>query len=297
MNKTKDESEIRLKTHELTPEENNSAKEAEIEKVSAKNIAESAEPEATVYVAPSGYGDRFASEFKSLPRDWQVFLCEREAENEKTINDCRKKLETYGFLEFLFGNEREHFEKRGFQSIQEWLQGLAWLDAAMEENPAATLRAVALVYGVDLNNSKVQNAAVSPEVVARICKLERGYHDLTSYLQQEQNRNLANLLFMFGRQTDQEGKLLHPYFETVKGLISGLLESGLCSDIETAYGCALWLNPSVREELIQKQISSKAAEADKAQKAAFAVKGKADAPARELTLRETLEKNMATLMG
>jgi hypothetical protein len=300
MSETRDELEHRLKTQELTApkaEVNNLSETSEIQNAAADNSAEAAETGEVICVAPPGYGDKFASEFGNLPTEWQIFLCEREAENEKTINDYCKRLEAYGFLEFLFGNARERFNRRGFKTIQEWLQALAWLDAAMEENPEATLRAVALVYGVDLKAKSANNSAVSPEMVARVCKLERGYHDLTSYLQQEQNRNLANLLFMFGRQTDQEGNLLHPYFEAVKELVSGLLESGLCADIETAYGSALWLCPSVRDELIQKQISSKAAEADKAKKAAFAVKGKADMPARELTLRETLEKNMAALMG
>lgn len=250
----------------------------------------------TVCVAPSGYQEKFASEFKNLPQEWQVFLCEREAENEKKINDYCQKLDAYNFLEFLFGHGRENFVRRGFHSIQEWLQGLAWLDAAMDENPAATLQAMAVVYGVDLGSSSA-GARISPEMVARVCKLERGYHDLTSYLQQEQNRNLMHLLLMFGHQTDPQGNLLHPYFEEVKDQVLGLLESGLSSDIEAAYQSALWLKPAVREELIQKQISLQAAEAEKAKKAAFAVKGKSEVPARELTLRETLEKNMAALMG
>lgn len=300
MSETREELEHRLKTQELTAstaDVNNLSKMSEIQNIATDNSAENTETGEVICVAPPGYGEKFASEFGNLPTEWQIFLCEREAEKEKTIKDYGKRLEAYGFLEFLFGNARERFNQRGFKTIQEWLQALAWLDAAMEENPEATLRAVAMVYGVDLKSKSANNSAVSPEMVARVCKLERGYHDLTFYLQQEQNRNLANLLLMFGRQTDQEGNLLHPYFEEVKDLISGLLESGMCADIETAYGSALWLKPSVREELIQKQISSKAAEADKAKKAAFAVKGKADMPARELTLRETLEKNMAALMG
>jgi len=250
-----------------------------------------------VITAPSGYTEKFASEFKNLPQEWQVFLCEREAENEKVINDYRARADAYNFLEFMFGADTERFNRRGFRTVQEWLQGLAWLDAAMDENPAATIAAVAAVYGVPLGELSRAMPAVSPEMLARISKLERGYHDLTFYLQQEQNRNLMQALLMFGRQTDSEGNLLHPYFDKVSEQIVGLLNCGLAHDIDDAYQSAVWLQPAIRSELIQKQISSQAQEAEKAKKAAFAPKGKSEVPARELTLRETLEKNMAALMG
>ncbi len=264
---------------------------------SAENITpEKTPPEdgvAVVIAAPSGYTEKFASEFKNLPHEWQVFLCERETENKNKINDCRAKLAAYDFLEFLFGNEPERFKRRGFNSVQEWLHGLAWLDQAMDENPAQTIAAVAAVYGVPLGDLRRALPSVSPDMMARICQLERGYHDLSSCLQEMQHSNFYGTLNAFGRQTDREGNLLHPYFEQVKREICGLLKNGTATDIEEAYQSALWLNPSVRSELIKQQINSEAKAAEQAKKAVFAIKGKAEQPERELTLRETIAKNMA----
>ncbi len=296
MSELRDEIERQFKAHGLVPNEaenetNSFPVETPPEEIPAETAA------AMAVTVPSGYTEKFASEFKNLPQEWQVFLCEREAENEKKINDCKAKSDAYNFLEFLFGAESERFNKRGFHSVQEWLQGLAWLDAAMEENPAATLAAVASVYGVPFNALSQAVSSVSPEMMARVCKLERGYHDLTSYLQQEQNRNLMTALLMFGRQTDQDGNLLHPYFNEVRAQIVGLLNCGLANNIDDAYQSAIWLQPAVRDELIKKRINSQAQEAEKAKKAAFTLKGKAEKPTRELTLRETLEKNMAALIG
>lgn len=247
----------------------------------------------TAVSTPPEYPEEFASEFKNLPQKWQDFLCEREAENKKQIAEYRTKLDAYNVVETLFGNRRGRLAEKGVQTVSQWLQGLAWLDTAMDINPAETLAAVAVVYGVDLNTAKQAQTAASPAIMARVCQLERSYNDLTSYLREMQNRNFNNTLSAFGRQTDREGNLLHPYFEQVKQSICDLLKSGTVEDIEAAYQSALWLDPSVRKELVQKQIDSEAEAAATSQKAVFALKGKAEKPERELTLRETIAKNMA----
>ena len=244
-------------------------------------------------VAPPEYPQEFASDFKNLPEKWQVFLCEREIENKNKIAECSAKSDAYGVLEALFGSRSGRLKEKGVDTVTQWLQGLAWLDEAMDENPAATLCAVASVYGVDLRAAGQRQAAIPPAIIARVCKLERDYHDLTSYLRETQNRNFLNALNAFGRQTDREGNLLHPYFEQVKHEVCELCQKGADSDFEAAYAKALWLNPSVRKELIDKQISSEAEAAQKAKEAVFAVKGKAEKPERALTLRETIAKNMA----
>ena len=242
---------------------------------------------------PPTYPEEFASDFKNLPQKWQDFLCEREAENKNKIAEYVAKLDAYGVLETLFGNRSTRLKEKGVSTITQWLQGLAWLDEAMDVNPVATLGAIASVYGVDLHAAEQRQEAVPPAVIARVCQLERNYHDLTSYLHETQNRNFQNALNAFGRQTDRDGNLLHPYFEQVRQEICDLLNCKTNCDLETAYAKALWLNPSVRKELIQKQIDSEADAAEKSKQAVFAVKGKAEHPERVLTLRETIAKNMA----
>lgn len=243
--------------------------------------------------APPEYQGKFASEFKNLPEEWQIFLCEREAENKKKNDENCAKLDAYNVLETLFGEKRDRLHAKGIDTVTQWLQGLAWLDAAMDENPAATLGAIAAVYGVNSDALRSPHNEVHPAIMARVCELERNYHDLTSYLREVQNRNFVETLEAFGRQTDREGNRLHPHFEEVKQEICDLLRSGAAKDMETAYQDALWLNPQIRKELVKKQIDSEATAAEISKKAVFALKGKAEKPARELTLRETIAKNMA----
>lgn len=115
-------------------------------------------------------------------------------------------------------------------------------------------------------------------------------------MQYEQYQRLVDVVTMFGNQTDVNGRPLHPYFEEVKQQVFNLLQNGMAQDVSQAYEQALWTHPAVREELIKQKISSSAAEAQKAKQASFAPKGKAEAPAKELTLREEIAKNMAAFM-
>ena len=292
MSELRDEIKRQFKAHGLLED----SAENKTENPDDENAVVETPPEikvVTAITAPSGYTEEFASAFKDLPQEWQIFLCEREAENKEEIAKCRAKLDAYNVLETVFGARRDRLAAKGVETIGQWLEGLAWLDEAMDENPASTLAAVAAVYGVDLRSSQQAQSALSPAIMARVCKLERSYNDLTSYLREMQNRNFDNTLNAFGRQTDREGNLLHPHFEDVKQSICDLLKSGTIADIEEAYQSALWLNPSVRQELVQKQINSEAKAAEQSKKAVFALKGKAEKPERELTLRETIAKNMA----
>ncbi|MBO6281502.1 MAG: hypothetical protein J6N49_03105 [Alphaproteobacteria bacterium] len=249
-----------------------------------------------IIIAPKGYTEKFADDFKNLPQEWQVFLSEREASTDAKLNDYAEKLQNYQSLDELFEQNKQRLKNLGIEKMQDWLTGLAWLDKQIEEHPAKTLQAIAAIYGVKAEFPQIRNKQPEPEVVARLCQLEHQYRDLTSYLQNQDKQRLADLIRMFGRQTDQSGNLLHPYFDEVKQQVFALLNSGAAADIEQAYENALWLNPSTRARLVQKTINAQTAEAEKAKKAAFAPKGKAEKTERPLTLREEIAKNMAALM-
>lgn len=246
--------------------------------------------------APESYQKKFASDFKNLPPEWQAFLSEHENKNNKKYQQILDSLQAYEKLERLFDENRLRLQEQGFLKIQDWLEGLIWIDEHLAARPKETIMAIAKVYGVKLDGVEEKNSPLVKETIARLNHLENNFDELTSYLNGLQNQRLEDMLQMFGRQTDDEGNLLHPYFEAVKSQVYNLLAGGTSSSIEDAYESALWLNPQVRAELIEKQISSKAAEAQKAQKAAFSPKGKTEAPERPLTLREELEKNMAAFM-
>lgn len=302
MNDLRKEIEHQFKIHGLIPEneqkdaENSNGEEQTV--IIAEETADTGEPaeKVTVVIAPKGYSEKFASDFKNLPEEWQVFLSEREANNEAKINDYTAKLQNYLSLEELYEKNRQRLHYLGIEKMQDWLEGLAWLDKQIEDEPAKTLQALAVIYGVKAVFPQLKRNEAEPEVVERLCQLEHKYRDLTDYLQEQKTQNLIDSIRMFGRQTDRDGNLLHPYFDEVQQQVFALLDRGLAADINQAYENALWLNPSVRAHLVQKEISAQALEAEKAKKAAFAPKGKAEKTERPLTLREEIAKNMAAFM-
>lgn len=300
MNDLRKELERQFKAHGLLDDQTENEVSDAFPKAVSQGEPSAPQVEETTVVqallAPESYQEKFASDFKNLPQEWQVFLIEHENKNNEKYQQALNGLQDYKLLEAQYEANRLRLQEQGVEKIRDWLSGLIWIDSEMARRPEQTLLAIAKVYGVNLENGKHKQSGVSDETVARLNQLEQNFHEITSYLSGLHNQRMDEILQMFGRQTDQEGNLLHPYFEAVKNQIWGLLESGAVQNVEDAYENALWLNPQVRSELIEKQISFRAAEAQKAHKAAFSPKGKSEAPERPLTLREELEKNMAAFL-
>jgi len=244
--------------------------------------------------APAGYAPEFAEDFKNLTPKWQEYLGKREKETAGRLEEFANKIAGYKWLDDIYANSKERLDNEGVASARDWLSGLAYIDEKMGSNPLETLLCLAKFYGIDLNSGKSCGPADrSGEILSRISQIERKYGELIAVLAERNAADFENRLKMFGMQTDVYGKPLHPYFFELLPQIRKLLSGGIGGDIEEAYNKALWMNAEIREKLVSQQINLRAAEAQRAKKAAFAPKGKTKAPERELTLREELEKNMA----
>ncbi|MBP5352538.1 MAG: hypothetical protein J6Y91_02080 [Alphaproteobacteria bacterium] len=250
-----------------------------------------------VIQAPEGYSEQFAADFANLSPAWQEYLSQREHELAEQLTAFREKLQRYAGLENIYADRAEHLQKLGLSCIQDWLEGLAVLDAAMENNPQQTLALIASCYGLGRECPPPRCSEIPAFVFARLGKLERDYADMSAYLHHQKSREQEELIRMFAAQKDADGQPQHPYFDELKPQVLKLLDNGTAFDVADAYEKAKWLNPFVREELIKAKISSQSAEAQKAKKASFAPKGKAEAPEKELTLREEIQKNMAAFIG
>ncbi len=245
---------------------------------------------------PQDYAQPFAEDFKNLSPAWQNYLLQREAYRSEQDKYLSGLLSEYDVLRQLFQAESLRLRADGINKMIDWFAGLAEIDRQLHNSPVETIMALAKVYGVELGSLSTADPQLTAEVSKRLRRLEDNYHDLTNHLEELQIQKLADVIRIFGQEKDARGNIIHPYFDEVKDQIFDLLNVGLAEDVLEAYNKALWLNPHIREELIKQKINSQAADAKKAQKAAFAPKGKAEAPERELTLREEIAKNMAALM-
>lgn len=293
MSKLREELERQFKAYGLFTGDSKKETPKTEDNVAAIQPSTEQKSEVDVFTAPQNYQEEFANDFKNLPHNWQKFLSEREKNLQQKLDDNAKHLQTFQGIENMFNTRKASLNNQGIRSLQEWIEGLAWIDENMETRPAEVIRCLAVLYGVNLNTSQNKNEPVSEEMLARVHKLEHNFHKVISDLQYMRAKQLGDLMHIFANQKDEKGALLHPHFYEVLPQLQKILQGNGLSDIADAYNGALWLNPRIREELIDEKISSKAQEAEKARRASFAPKGKAQAPERRLTLREQLEKNMA----
>lgn len=267
---------------------------------SPESSLNAAEPEAKqdaqehefVAIAPKSYRKQFADDFKNLSPEWQNFLLEREGQIEKGFSEVNNKISGYKVLEEIFKQNHERLSPY-FEKAKDWLEGLAKIDTAMDKNPMRTLKAIADYYGIKIEFPNHRNIRANSEIVDRLEQLEQGFNALQNHFKEENKARFASDIENFGKQCDENGCPLHPFFSEVREQMALLLQKGAVNSFDEAYVQAIWLNPCTREKLINKQIEARAGQAQKSQDAAFAPKGKAVAPDRVLSLREELEKNMA----
>lgn len=246
--------------------------------------------------APADFEPEYAAAFSELSPKWQKYLSKREEKLKAERQELSAKIGLLDSLKNLDGEFQKRKTENNIHSLREWLEGLAYIDEQMHSRPVETLNAIAQVFKVKAQFSETPQTEISDRILKRLSDLDLSFHSLRDYLQQSEQRSFYSQIQAFGSQKDESGHLLHPYFDAVFKQMQALLQNGLASSIEDAYKQAVWLNADVRKELIAKQIDSDAAEAQKAQKAAFSPKGKAKAPERPLTLREEIEKNMAAFL-
>jgi hypothetical protein len=165
----------------------------------------------------------------------------------------------------------------------EWIRnlGMAHQTLAMgsPEQKLQIFAKLAQDYGVPL--AAVQQAQsgqvdpIVPQLMQYIQSLEGKVNTVASWREQQEQAQIQNELAKF---SDAEK---YPHFESVRGTMAQLLESGVAQDLEDAYSKAIYLDPEIRQAELERK-AQEHAEAQlqtqqKEQKAEAARKAKAAA--------------------
>ena len=226
---------------------------------------------------------------------------EEISSSEETPQAHDEKVEAIThWVDKLFSEEQERLSKQGILSAEQWVKNMAAIDKAIAEHPEGTLNFLAQVYGVNVPQKRETKQEYDPKIIQCLRNLEQNQKNLWLALdnQSQQTRQLA--INNFASAKDDEGHLLHPHFDQVKNDMFALLDSRIVTDYESAYEKALWLNPQIRSDLLEKQESDKlrslAEEADKAKAAGFSPKGGQEKEDfSQMTTREILEHTFKKL--
>ena len=239
--------------------------------------------------APKAYKKEFQDSFKTLSPEWRQYLIEREKQSERGFSDMGNKLNDLKWVDNLYNTRAERLKANGYSKAQDYIEQLVQIEDALNADPQSTLQALAEAYGVKFND----NTALS--------SLQRQVNDVQQlvaaqrqYIQQQQQETGNRLVNEFVNAKDEAGNPKHPYFNDVREVMTDLIRKGAANDLDTAYNMAIWTNGDIREKLIQaekaKELATKVDKAQKAKDAGFNPTSKTVPPAKEETLRDSLER-------
>ncbi len=212
---------------------------------------------------------------------------------------AEEKLEAaHHWIDDIFSKEKSRLEKSGITDPEVWVKALAYFDSALENHPQETLRYLAQAYNVNL--SAESDTQIVQEISVRLQKIEEHLAFLQQALVVKEQKAEQQAFENFAEDRDEEGNLLHPYFEQVRSEMLFLLNSNAVTDLDKAYEQALWMNPQTRAVMIAKQSAKQvrelAEEAEKAKEAGFAPEGKLSRDDfKNLSTREILERQFNAL--
>lgn len=202
-------------------------------------------------------------------------------------------------VEERFSQNAEWLKQNGIENASMWLKHLLELDEKMRSNPVETLAQISATYGVQQNattngveaTKSPQSAQKMPiqEVEAENQKPKLNaseYQALLGELKKivaYQQRSVAQQkLHEQLSRLDNEGRPCFPHHNEVKGVVEKLLLCGQARSVDDAYQQALWLNPKIREQMMQdytlNAFKTKSQDAEKAKEASIVLEATASKP-------------------
>lgn len=239
----------------------------------------------TVISAPNSYKQEFKDSFHTLSAEWQKYLSSREKEYEQGLSRARN---AYGWIDKIATEKKDLIAARGFKNFEEYINTLIEVSDGLENNPEAALVKLEAAYGV---KCAVNDNALQKQISSQNARID----ELKANLQFFENERAVRELEAFANAKDENGRIKHVYLDELKEQMRLLIKAGLASSFEDAYNQALWRVENVREKVLadraKAEFSRKENEAHKAKRASFEPESKNEGSARELSLREEIERN------
>lgn len=228
------------------------------------------EQPSTAVEPPKSWSADVKAEWSKLPPAVQQAVLKRETEiNEGGRRWSEEKRQYDEVLSPVRGLAQQHgVDER--ETINRLLSANEWL----ERDPKGALAAFAKAYGVDLNAPTNSNAP-QRQADPRIAQLHQEVSGLKTTLQQREIAEASSAIESFASSPG------HEHFETVKARMGQLMEAGQATSLNDAYEQAIWLEPTIRPQLIAAQTASdlaarrasEKATADKARAGALSLNG------------------------
>lgn len=259
------------------------------------------------------------AKFAALPREAQEIVLQRERDVERHLTqksqEAAELKKQYERLDSVIAPYRQALAERGLDEAG-YVSRLIDLDRQASTDPAGFVRWFAQQYNVDLGGKPPEGGeqsvvqSLQSEIVQLKQQLGSKVEGLERQFTQKQQSEIRGQIDAFKSQPGRE------HFDSVRGQMAALMQSGQAQSLEQAYDMAIWANPEVRAQLMaaeqarqaeaareaeQKRAQQQKLAAEKARKAAgtqvsqrASLTGGAMPPSSE---REALARRFDELMG
>lgn len=244
---------------------------------------------------PSTWKKEAAQKWDQVDPEIQAEIIRRELNIHEGIREYKSAAEEARMLREATKQYEPLLQQLGTSPVQVVAQLLPTANVLYTGTPEQKLYALAQTardFGVDLAQLASLPAAqpVDPYFAQLNAKLDQLSNSVYSQQQAQQQAQMM-------RAQQEEAQLhteltsfaaTHPHFETVRYQMGQLIDSGLASDLEEAYGMAVFAHPELRPQMAVQQ---QAQAAQKAKSAAVSVRGSptgATAPSNVADRREAL---------
>jgi hypothetical protein len=247
-------------------------------------------PPTEITAVPRSISPEHADKFKALPneiKDWLLKVDEGQYRTfSKKMGEIGVKERRYRDLDDAVAPYEVEWAKHGVSVGQVINNYLAW-EKSYHENPEKTLGEMAAEKGLTLETILGNKDNVpSPELVElrkKVAQLESGYQDTQKQSIAEYNQSLNNDIESYATEAGQDGKPLRPHFDAVYKYMIPVAKAYREANpdaperqiLDAAYKDAIYLNPQVRQLVLEEEVSKKAAdraaaESEKVQRAKVA---------------------------
>jgi len=187
--------------------------------------------------APDDWIDADREHFAKLDTAGREWVLARDGEIREALSErdlAVAKAEKGSELDAVVESIRPGLEMAGLEPAP-YMKRLVTIGQAMDRDPAGTIRWLATQYQIDPNTISDQSGDendMDPMFAARLQPLEQSVNSLSAYVQQQrqaseqqQTSAVTSAIDLFQLAKDEKGQAVFPYFERVKGQMSGLLNS------------------------------------------------------------------------
>lgn len=236
------------------------------------------------------WDDGIKTMFKSLPKDAQKFVLDRNHDVEsyltkesQAVAEVRKRYER---LDDVFKPYETLAKQNGVDLTPHVAQALQYY-FAYTKDPVGTLKALAKSANVDLGKAAYEDDA-DPAIKALKADLHQTKQQLAK-LEGRDAQTAQSQLEAFKSATNADGTAKYPHLDKLGPQMAPLVGAG--KSLEEAYNEALWTLPDYRKSQLdaQRKQALKEADAAKAEKAK-AAKAKTSLPASDVDAGTRLPK-------